>query len=75
MIVKVQRPIAGSPRTADEADIMVYDERRRHQVVVHTDELPVWLAAALVTSPKVFAFANWTRAGWRFNSPAKWQAW
>jgi hypothetical protein len=75
VIVKVQRPLAGSPTTKDMPDTMVYAQGREHQVLVHLHHLPPWLRKALVTTPKTFAYAEWSGAGWHIKGPAEWQEW
>jgi hypothetical protein len=73
MIVKVQRPLISSD---PETDILVYDEFRRHQVLLSMDQLPAWLLAELSVEPKVFAFARWKHVGgWQFKGMAEWQTW
>jgi hypothetical protein len=72
MIVKVQRPLIGSP---DNDGILVYDEYRRHSVLLDPDALPDWLTAALTDNPKIFANAKWAQGKWKFNKLAKWQHW
>ena len=73
MIVKVQRPLVGSP-TAD-TDILVYDEFRKHAVVLDPDALPDWLTRALIANPKVFVEAKWVQGHWKFGKLAKHQYW
>ena len=74
MIVKVQRPLAGTPPQIGEPDILVYDEHREHRVKVHKADLPKWLKTSLERSPKVFVEAAWDD-GWTFLRPATWQPW
>jgi hypothetical protein len=75
-IVKVQRPLAGSPRSAGEPDIMVYAQGHKNQVLLNLEHLPPWLQEDLKVSPKVFAEAQWyLQGGWKFIRSAKWQNW
>ena len=75
MIVKVQRPLVGSP--AEEGpEILVYDKARAHLAVIDAAKLPDWLAKALEASPKVFVEAEWKpRKGWAFVGVVGWQSW
>jgi hypothetical protein len=77
-IVKVQRPLIGSPPPDGRNDgpILVFDETRTHEQFRAPDDLPAWLARKLETNPKVFALAHWTkRRGWKFDGPAPWADW
>jgi len=74
MIVKVMRPLIGSP-PPDGLPIVVYDKRRQHQDFFAQEDLPDWLNEALETSPKVFAEAHRARNRFRFDHLEKWQSW
>jgi hypothetical protein len=73
-VIKVQRPLVGSP-TEKGPDIMIYAEGHAHQVLAHMHHLPPWLRKALADTPKTFAHADWSGAGWHIKGPAEWQSW
>lgn len=76
VIVKVQRPVfTGGVPARKQADILIYDQEREHEIMAHLHHLPKWMRKALEREPKLFAEAEWTGAGWRFEGPAGWQSW
>ena len=74
MIVKVQRPVAGTGRPGED-DIMVYGEGRSRMTMMNQRDLPAWLRAHLVREPKVFVEATIDADGWTFHKVARWQSW
>jgi len=77
MIVKVQRPLIGTPCTRGMPSIMIYDQNHEHEAVVFRETLPDWLDRELDNCPKVFAEAAWSERWerWRFSRSAEWQPW